>query len=588
MRDERGSGFRVDPAPNVRGVTAYGVPRAGAPIDLHLDGNEGAAPPGALLEAFVAAGPELLRRYPDAGPLEAVLAARLGVAAERGIATAGGDDALERACKTVLSAGRELVLPVPTFEMIERFARMAGGDVVTVPWLGPRYPIDAVIAAVTERTAAVAVVSPNNPTGAVATASDLRRLSEAAPRALLLVDLAYVEFADDDLTAAALALPNAVVFRTLSKAWGLAGLRIGYAAGPPDVIRWLRTVGLPYAVSGAAACLGVARLEAGDDAIGPFLGAVRTERVALSRTLAECGAVPEPSQANFVFARHANPTWIRDALAGLGIGVRVFPGKAHLEDALRVSCPGGAEALARVDHALRAALRPEALLFDADGVLVDVSSSYREAVVQTAAHWGIAVTAADVAAAKSAGGSNNDWQLTRRLLAARGVAVPLADVTAHFEGLYQGTDGRPGLRERERLLPDRALLERLARRLPLAVVTGRPRADADRFLDVHGVRDLFQVVVCMEDAPLKPDPGPVRLALERLGVRRAWLVGDSPDDMRAARGAGVVPVGVVAPGDDGATAEALVRGGAGRVIGKLDELEPLVESVTETTQGDER
>lgn len=574
--------WAVDPAPNIRGVRAYSVPRAGAPIDLHLDGNEGVAPPAAVLASFAAAGTDPLRRYPDAKGLEAVLAQRLGVPPERVIATAGGDDALERACRAVLAPGRELVLPVPTFEMLERFARMAGAEVVTVPWLSPRYPTDAVLAAVTGRTAAIAVVTPNNPTGAVATAADLARLSAAAPHALLLVDLAYVEFADEalDLTAAALALPNAAVFRTLSKAWGLAGLRIGYAAGPADLIGWLRAVGLPYAVSRPAAHMAAARLAEGDQAIRPFLDEVRRERAALSATLAECGAAPEPSQANFVFARHPAPEWLRDALAGLGIGIRIFPGKEHLGDALRVSCPGEPEGLARVEHALRSALRPQALLFDADGVLVDVSTSYREAIVQTAAHFGVAVTAADVAAAKARGGSNNDWVLTRRLLEERGVSVPLAAVTAHFEALYQGAEGRPGLRERECLLCEAALLERLARRLPLAVVTGRPRADAERFLQVHGVAGLFRAVVCMEDAPLKPDPAPVRLALARLGVERAWFVGDSVDDMRAARGAGVVPVGVVAPGDGASgTAESLVRAGAGRVLGSLTELEGLLDTV---------
>ncbi len=569
--------WHMDPPLNVAGVKPYGVPRAGAPVDLALDGNEGAAPPRALLDRLAAADLDVLRRYPDTRALEAALAARLGVPATRVVATAGGDDALDRACRALLGPGRELVLPVPTFEMIERFARLAGGTVVPVPWRGPRYPTDAVLAAVTPRTAAVAVVSPNNPTGAVATAADLERLSAAAPHALLLVDLAYVEFAAEDPTAAALRLPNAAVFRTLSKAWGMAGARVGYAAGPADFVAALRAVGLPYAVSGPSAHLALDRLTAGDDAIRPFVAAVRRERAVLAAALVDCGAAPEPSEGNFVFARHRAPEWIRDALAGLGIGLRVFPGREGLEDALRLTCPGDDAALARVERALRAALRPQALLFDADGVLVDVSTSYRAAIVETATHFGVTVTAEDVTAAKAAGGSNNDWVLTRRLLADRGVDVPLAQVTAHFEALYQGVADRPGLRERERLIPAPALLERLAHRLPLAVVTGRPRGDAERFLSVHGVASRFGAVVCMEDAPLKPDPAPVRAALERLGVERAWMVGDSPDDVRAARAAGVVPLGVCAPGDEAAEA-ALVRAGAGRVLGSLDELEGLLDA----------
>jgi phosphoglycolate phosphatase-like HAD superfamily hydrolase len=116
----------------------------------------------------------------------------------------------------------------------------------------------------------------------------------------------------------------------------------------------------------------------------------------------------------------------------------------------------------------------------------------------------------------------------------------------------------------------------------MGIVTGRPRADSRRFLETAGVSDLFRVVVTREDAPLKPDPAPVRLALERLGVRRAWLVGDTPDDLRAARAAGVVPLAALdfeskAGGvehRDGLR-DALLRAGAARILATAAELEEL-------------
>jgi histidinol-phosphate aminotransferase len=105
------------------------------------------------------------------------------------------------------------------------------------------------------------------------------------------------------------------------------------------------------------------------------------------------------------------------------------------------------------------------------------------------------------------------------------------------------------------------------------VVTGRPRSDAERFLSRHGVADCFAAVVTMEDAPLKPDPAPVRLALERLGMSHAWMLGDTPDDLWAARGAGVLPIGCRAPGDAAVADAALVEAGAAQILDSVDQLE---------------
>src|SRR4051812_36827662 len=103
------------PNPVVAREAAYAVSKHGAPIDLKLDGNEGAPPPADLLATL--ADPELCRRYPDGRAVERLLAVRLGVAAERVIVCCGADDALDRACRAFLWPGRELLVPVPTFEM---------------------------------------------------------------------------------------------------------------------------------------------------------------------------------------------------------------------------------------------------------------------------------------------------------------------------------------------------------------------------------------------------------------------------------------------------------------------------------------
>ena len=124
--------FALTFAPGAAKATRYHVPRAETPVDLFLDGNEGATPDDDLFEALRISGVETVRRYPDATALEAKLAARFGVDPTQVIVTAGGDETIDRACRALLCDGRELILPEPTFEMIARYAALAQGTKITI------------------------------------------------------------------------------------------------------------------------------------------------------------------------------------------------------------------------------------------------------------------------------------------------------------------------------------------------------------------------------------------------------------------------------------------------------------------------
>jgi histidinol-phosphate aminotransferase len=558
-----------------RTADLYAPPRRLGPIDLCLDANEGPCACVDLAQLAASVGPEKLRRYPSAADLERLIAQRLGVRPAQVVVTAGGDDAIDRCCRAFLGPGLELIAPRPTFEMIPRFVRMAGAQTVSPSWPSGPFPVRAVLEELNPRTAMIAVVTPNNPTGAVATAHDLEQLSAGAPRAVLLVDLAYTEFADEGLTSAALALPNAIVVRTFSKAYGLAGLRVGYAVGSEDAIVALRASGTPFPAGALSLCAAEQALREGEPAMQRAVKAVRAERTRLRNLLLDLGARPIESQANFVLAEFDDAQWVWSALAGVGIAVRRFDTGSGLTNSLRITCPGNEASFERLCRALRTAVRPEALLFDMDGVLVDVSRSYRRAIAMTAESFGVRVSAAQIAGAKAESDANNDWIVTQRLVSRAGVDAPLDEVTARFERLYQGTRTAPGLEREESLIPPRALLESLASRVRLGVVTGRPRRDAERFLRRFELDRLFGAVVCMEDSPRKPDPAPVRLAMQTLGVTSAWMIGDTPDDITAARAAGVVPLGIAAPGDN-AAAVRLEEVGAARVLSALAELEVML------------
>jgi histidinol-phosphate aminotransferase len=542
------------------------------PIDLDLSKNEGRSRAEELLDA-IDDPRRLVGRYPDTSPLRARLAALHGVSEERVLVTAGGDDALSRCFLARVTEGGQVVSTYPTFEMISRYAEQRGARLFDVPWWTGPFPVDEVLGAITGDTDAVFIVSPNNPTGGVASEIDLLKVAGETP--LLVVDAAYVEFADSDPTPGLLELGNVVVTRTLSKAYGLAGLRVGYLLGSQELVAAIGAYGNPYPVSALSAALAETRLDRPVDELSTFVDEVKRERVVLTGALTGLGARPLPSQGNFVLAECDDAAWVISAAASLGIGLRRFPTRLGLESAVRITVPGDTEDFDRLVTTLRTVLDPQAIIFDLDGVIADVSGSQVLAVIEAARSFGVEIEPSDIEEAKANGNSNDDWELTRRLCLERGVDAPIEAVTERFESLYQGTASSPGLKMAETPLVDEATWERWGSLLPLAVVTGRPRPDAVEFLDRFGLIDGLTALVTREDAPLKPDPAPVLTALEIMGVSRAWMLGDTPDDLAAARGAGVVPIGVIAPGDDPARARERLRPAA-LILDKTTDLEEML------------
>jgi len=222
-----------------------------------------------------------------------------------------------------------------------------------------------------------------------------------------------------------------------------------------------------------------------------------------------------------------------------------------------------------------------AILFDMDGVLVDVTSSYRRAIQETVRFFsGKGVMLEEIQALKEKGGYNNDWDLTEAILVVRGMSVPKTEIVEKFQELYRGTKDRGGYIESERWLLSSELLARLKVRYVLGIVTGRPKEEAVFVLRKNNLEQMFDVIVAMEDYPperSKPDPYPIRLALSRIGKMDAMYIGDSVDDMIAAKGADVHPVGCISPGVEGARArDLLVRNGAKAILDDINDIEKIL------------
>jgi len=305
-----------------------------------------------LLRRLASLDTSTLREYPGAVDLELAIATRFDVDPECVVVTAGADDALDRVCRAYLQPGRELVVPIPTFEMIHRFAATPGGTVITVPW-SDSFPTDEVIAKVGANTALVAIVSPNNPTGLVASAADLERIARAATSAYVLLDHAYVEYADADLTQTALEHENVLVVRTFSKAWGLAGCRVGYLISSPDVANVIRNAGNPYPVSALSLSVVSERLRIGEAAMQAHVARIREERERLREHLSSLGVSSPPSEGNFIFAELGDRAdSVRERLASSDILVRFFPQRQETCTGLRISLPGNDADFLKLTQAL--------------------------------------------------------------------------------------------------------------------------------------------------------------------------------------------------------------------------------------------
>ncbi|MEM7340189.1 MAG: histidinol-phosphate transaminase [Actinomycetota bacterium] len=304
---------RVRPA--VAGLPAYRPGKAAEQAEeehgisdaIKLASNENPYPPAPAVAAAIAAAAASVNRYPDhlAVELRTKLAGWIGVEPEQVTAGCGSVGLLRQLCMAFVDPGDEVVYPWLSFEAYPISVTTMGGVPVTIPLVDHAFDLDAVAAAVTSKTSLVLLATPNNPTGTAVSTSDVAALVERIPSdVVVLVDEAYREFADPSLGDPVQDLlprfPNVAVFRTFSKAFGLAGLRTGYAIADPDVIVTLDKLLLPFTNNALAQAAALAAIDAVDD-IRPSIEGLIAERSRLVGALDDLGLSVPDAQANFVY-----------------------------------------------------------------------------------------------------------------------------------------------------------------------------------------------------------------------------------------------------------------------------------------------
>ena len=220
------------------------------------------------------------------------------------------------------------------------------------------------------------------------------------------------------------------------------------------------------------------------------------------------------------------------------------------------------------------------LVFDMDGVLVDVSESYRETIRETVKLFtGKQITKELIQDYKNAGGWNNDWALSQKIITDLGREVDYVTVVDEFQKIFFGDNGTPGLILRERWLAGDGLLDRLAARFRMSIFTGRTQAEAGITLHRFGHDDTFAPIIADDDVKnSKPAPDGLFLIRDRHPGRKLWYVGDTVDDARASRAAGVPFVGIAGPENPKReqVVELLKADGAIAVLESINELESVL------------
>ncbi len=319
------------------GYTPGEQPKPGEPV-IKLNTNENPFPPSPrVVEAIRRVTPDALRRYPSsmADDFRTVAARVHGVSTDRILAGNGSDDILQIALRTYCGPGDVLACPDPTYSLYPVLAELADVRLISVPWAsGWRLPTEALLS---ERARAIFFANPNAPSGTFVSVAEVEALA-ARTEALVLVDEAYADFADDNCLSLPGRQPNVLVTRTLSKGYGLAGLRFGYAVGDPEVIAQMAKVKDSYncdAIAIAAAC---AALDDVEYARANWQ-TIRAERERLSAELERRGFAVVPSHANFLLATTpdaAHAGWLYAALKLRGVLVRFFD-KPALNHQLRIT-----------------------------------------------------------------------------------------------------------------------------------------------------------------------------------------------------------------------------------------------------------
>jgi histidinol-phosphate aminotransferase len=319
----------------IRDIVPYPTERTPCAADLSDNTNLFGAPPAALRE-LGSSGREEITRYPGLHTrrLREALAEYAGVRRDQLVTGCGSDDVIDSAVRAFAEPGERLAFSEPTFSMIPVFAKVNGVIPTAVPFAASGDIDSAALLATDARL--IYICSPNNPTGAEASRQAVERVLEDAP-GIVIIDEAYAEFAGGTWITEAPTRDRLLVTRTLSKAFGMAGFRIGYGTGTASLIHEIEKVRGPYKENAPAERAAAAALREDVAWMRDTAAQAVANRERFAQTLRSSGFQPLPSAANFLLLPLPDAAVVAQRMRAQGVAVRPYPGLPGIGDAVRIT-----------------------------------------------------------------------------------------------------------------------------------------------------------------------------------------------------------------------------------------------------------
>lgn len=518
-------------------------------------------------------------RYPEYTDLVNKVAGMYDLRPENVILTNGSDEGIMVVCNTFIEPNEDsAVVSRPCFTVIPHSLKLSGATVVSVDVLPDlSFDLDGIESALKKGPKIAFFATPENPTGAQIPAEVIEGWCKNYPDTLIVIDEAYSEFAGTTVLPLIDKYSNLLVLKTFSKAWALAGLRLGCVFGQPRLIEYLKIVTPVFSVNNAAVWTALKLIDRRDD-VDAYVKQVNERKQQLVKALAERNFEVVDGAGNavllsmgFLASKFCEFCKTEKVLVR-NRSRQVFPSPDYdpMWGRVRVSI-GTDEEQARFLACVDKFQSSYGVIFDLDGTLVDTSASFDETVAQMVERYsGKPLAKDELKRLREEGGYNDDWVASLELLKRRGVSMSMREFSPEATKLYLSLAPKT-----ERLLMAQEALKKLAARYPIFIVTGRTRGEYD---PIWGERlnPLFKRVYCLDDVPglgPKPSPDYINRNLEDFKLKFGIYIGNSVDDMQAAQAAGIDRIAI----NTSASESALSEAGAQMIIKDMSELEKVFQ-----------